>query len=846
MHGQSEPSSNIKADGQPAPLQPNRTDINAHLFALFSPDFVKDHPDAMIEIAWADPRSGSASKARQFSVFELSAAADFAERKNKVGHNIYVGPAMRKAGTKGRATKAEVTVSAYAWSDSDKSGDDERIEAICLEKNIIPAMIVMTGCVPHRRLHLYFRLDGDVTSDGIEAANVALRTLFDSDDVQNVDRIMRLSGTVNAPTRKKVERGYIAELVKLRLNANAPAYTIKQLVAIAGPAEPSKTSSAGDQGETDSDRRGRTDEEIMALLDSSRTSETWHIPVRNAIATMVGRSWSDSAIRMVVRPYCKDGFSDHDLDDFINRARKKWNKPDAETVARDDKARISQLAQLSSLQYDQQRKQVATDLGIRVGKLDQLVDGARDRLNKPNKSSVDPEIAKINRDHALVLAGDKVAVMKFEGATNFRLLKVGAFKLWLANETVTINKNVIQLGDYWLSHPQRRQYAGIEFAPSGGGRPGYFNLWRGFAVTPQPGDCSKFLAHLRDNVACGNEEHYRWIIGWWAQIFQQPHLKMETALALRGPQGTGKTKVGQIMGSLIGPAHYLLVSSPRFIVGQFNSHMASLLVLHADEAFWGGDKKAEGTLKDLVSGHDHMLEYKGIDPISVKNYVRLFVTGNADWLVPAGMRDRRWAIFDMGEEHMQDHAYFAAIDDEMNNGGREALLHHLLNFDLTQVNLRSIPRTATLFDQQVESFSSEQAWWLDTLMSGQLPPAISGVNEIGTCRCNDLYRSYVHHAKQQGVGHRSIETRIGMFLKDQLGADLRHTRPLVGDERPRCYRLPSLAACRARFTRKMGQDLDWGSPDWLEEGWQHAEQPHEREAEWDPDGFWPRRARGER
>ena len=43
--------------------------------------------------------------------------------------------------------------------------------------------------------------------------------------------------------------------------------------------------------------------------------------------------------------------------------------------------------------------------------------------------------------------------------------------------------------------------------------------------------------------------------------------------------------------------------------------MASLLVLHADEAFWAGDKKAEGMLKDLVSGKTHMLEYKGVDPI---------------------------------------------------------------------------------------------------------------------------------------------------------------------------------------------------------------------------------------
>ena len=101
-----------------------------------------------------------------------------------------------------------------------------------------------------------------------------------------------------------------------------------------------------------------------------------------------------------------------------------------------------------------------------------------------------------------------------------------------------------------------------------------------------------------------------------------------------------------------------------------------------------------------------MLEYKGVDPIRIRNFIRLFVTGNPDWMVPAGFRDRRWAIFDIGEDQMQDNAYFAAIDEEMNNGGREALLHYLLNFDLTQVNLRVIPKTAALLDQQIESMDA--------------------------------------------------------------------------------------------------------------------------------------------
>ena len=79
---------------------------------------------------------------------------------------------------------------------------------------------------------------------------------------------------------------------------------------------------------------------------------------------------------------------------------------------------------------------------------------------------------------------------------------------------------------------------------------------------------------------------------------------METALVLRGPFGAGKTKIGEVMGSLIGERITCWSPSPRYITGQFNSHMASLLVLHADEAFWAGDKASDGTLKDLVIGQD--------------------------------------------------------------------------------------------------------------------------------------------------------------------------------------------------------------------------------------------------
>jgi hypothetical protein len=44
------------------------------------------------------------------------------------------------------------------------------------------------------------------------------------------------------------------------------------------------------------------------------------------------------------------------------------------------------------------------------------------------------------------------------------------------------------VADWWLEHPNRRQYlSGVTFDPAGNAPLEYWNLWRGFACKPQPG-----------------------------------------------------------------------------------------------------------------------------------------------------------------------------------------------------------------------------------------------------------------------------------------------------------------------------------------------------------------------
>jgi Family of unknown function (DUF5906) len=442
------------------------------------------------------------------------------------------------------------------------------------------------------------------------------------------------------------------------------------------------------------------------------------------------------------------------------------------------------------------------------------------QITQARRKAIDPDVAALNETYAFVLVGDKTAIMK-TSSEGFRFLTVLAFEQWHANRFVQRGEKRLPLAKHWLKHPQRRQYEGIVFAPDRE-VPNHFNLWRGFAVQRRPGDCSKFLAHVRDNVCCRDGDLFAWVIGWFAQLFQQPDRKIGTSLVLRGKQGTGKTKIGEVIGSLL-VDHYALVSDPRYVTGRFNSHLVSCLLLHCDESFWAGDHAAEGKLKDLVTGGHHFIEYKGKEPIRVRNFVRLFVTGNPDWLVPAGFEERRFAVLDIGEDHIRDHRYFAAIDDEMNAGGREALLDHLLRFDLTTVDLRTIPTTEALLDQKIASLNPEKGWLLDILVRGELP---WGCGWVRCCPTQRLFDRYIRHAGRHGVRRRAIETQLGIFLSKNVPG-LRKTEGhfkvftkygSVVDASGPIYEFPPLPECRAAFARTMQQDFNWDErKEWQQE-----------------------------
>jgi hypothetical protein len=634
----------------------------------------------------------------------------------------------------------------------------------------LAAPIVLGKPVPGEAGTLSYSPEDQVKIDKAEACNAAVMGQLNAKaGTQNIDRILRLPGTINLPNAKKKRDGRVVCPTKL-IDFQEVSHPLD---AFPLPPEGARQQNA---------KQRNCSRAVHALvdLDSLPEVDIAELPIskemREAINTdggeIGGGDRSTGAARItceLVRAKCTDR----------QIASVLWREA------------------ISAHFRDQANPKRAIQRVIAWAKGEVAKNSAASQFD-----AVDLDVLALNETYALVIVGGKTVILKETPHEHggYTLLLHSAFDNWFANRQITHNGKRMSLSKYWMSHPDRRHYEGLVFAP-GRDVPGYYNLWRGFAVDPKPGDCSKFLAHIFDNICQGEQALFDWLMGWFAQLVQQPEVKLGSAVVLRGKEGTGKSIVGKTFGSLLGP-HYVPVAKPELVTGRFNGHLSNCLLLQAEEAFWAGDRAAAGALKDLITNDDLVVEFKGLEAIRMQNYVRLFATSNEDWVVPAGPTARRFAVFDVGEAHLGDKAYFKAIAHELDSGGRAALLYYLLNFDLSKVDLRSVPKTKALLEQKLHSLDGEQAWWFGVLMNGELP---GYMGEPRCCRKRSLFDHYIEETNRSGVRRKRIETLIGIFLKNCVPGLRPSERGGIGP----IYEFPPLAECRAAFERLIQQEIDW-------------------------------------
>jgi hypothetical protein len=238
-------------------------------------------------------------------------------------------------------------------------------------------------------------------------------------------------------------------------------------------------------------------------------------------------------------------------------------------------------------------------------------------------------------------------------------------------------------------------------------------------------------------------------------------------------------------------------------------------------------------LKSLITESTIMVEPKFKDAFAVTNFTHYIFASNEDWIVPAGWDDRRFMVVDISDQRKEDHAYFGAICRQMDErGGLEAMMYDFLDMDISDINLRTPPKTTALFEQKLQSASSLELFWYSRLQDGTL---LKMGRPVKNYQNVSDYATEISIKRYQSGWHDRIPTQL-LFAEFKIFAeemgrknyvtdvhfvrglnkvcpDLDSSRiklrPDEGSKQKGHLLIPPLDKCRSDFEESWNAVIDW-------------------------------------
>ena len=164
----------------------------------------------------AIPAAGGAIAARSFGDF--AAAVKWVEGQQNQGCNVYFEPNETQPGCAKKPTKGEIVAAVVRHADVDpRDGEfpfaEERrrllklAAALAAAPDVAPTFIIDSGNGAQCLWVTHREPNSAAVTERVESENAAIAAALGGDAVHNVDRLLRLPGTLNFPNATKLAKG---------------------------------------------------------------------------------------------------------------------------------------------------------------------------------------------------------------------------------------------------------------------------------------------------------------------------------------------------------------------------------------------------------------------------------------------------------------------------------------------------------------------------------------------------------------------------------------------------------------------------------------------------------------
>jgi hypothetical protein len=386
----------------------------------------------------------------------------------------------------------------------------------------------------------------------------------------------------------------------------------------------------------------------------------------------------------------------------------------------------------------------------------------------------------------------------------------GILKMKRVLETLPVACKPKEVIDDFLISPSTLVYDKTAFSPDQ--QPlTTLNFWVGATTEPAKGDWRIISRYLYEIICDSNQETFHYLIRYLADMLQNPGEKPEVMPVLLGGQGTGKGMFFRLLRAIWSKTT-LQVNDVDEVVGKFNASLERNFIVCMDEALFQGDRKALDRLKSIITEPTIRIEQKYQPSRSINSIHRFFATSNHEHFANVERDNRRFLFFKVSPTRQNDTAYFsalcAAIEDPDKIG---AMVHSLLQVDLTNFDIRKKPDTAEHKKQKIQSLGGFERYWYEVLFTGDLycGDVIDDVwTESKFVATNSLVSQYKVYDKQAGK-YLPVQSRHVLETLKKICPSVATCRKLHNHRQQRGIELPHIDTARTEFEKYLGCKIEW-------------------------------------
>ena len=333
----------------------------------------------------------------------------------------------------------------------------------------------------------------------------------------------------------------------------------------------------------------------------------------------------------------------------------------------------------------------------------------------------------------------------------------------------------------WEEDPDKRTYYKVDFIPDLDKCPdNVYNTFTGFAY----GDYKEIdfavdldaIALFKKQISflVDHEEHVvDYFIRYFADMFQNPMNNPGICLVLKSREGWGKDLLTATLKKLLGDDLAYKTGNAQHVFGAFNAKVKNKLLIQLNELSGKDGFAFKDTIKDFITADNITINDKGKSQYEQSNYSRwIFCTNN---LTPIELKadSRRFVVVTADPVKPPDEHFEAFLKIMDNKAALYSIMAYLMDYDLTDFNIRKIPETKISRDMKKVNTAPVYEFLNDIFTEDKYKTDFIGEyfteGECEYFNVSNFKTKYQDFCNENELQHLNIPLKVYYALMNEIG-----------------------------------------------------------------------------